>query len=187
MARQARDTNPIGRRRAVAGRERGPETRATARRRLGRLHAREVRADAMPRPDIEREVAPQPRPVRVQLVGPLPARRVTVRGGVDGDDPLAGPDRSRRRARRPRLPAAPAGGRRWYGEGPPRGTARSAAASREGRGPHVGRQVEQPMDRVADQERRRLRAALEQELRVVEDVLLAPVRRDLAAQLARAG
>ena len=35
------------------------------------------------------------------------------------------------------------------------------------------------MDGRADEERRRLRAALEQELRVVHDVLLAPVRSDL--------
>ena len=44
-------------------------------------------------PDVERKVAPQPRPVRVQLVRPLPPFRVAICGRVDGDHPLAGPHR----------------------------------------------------------------------------------------------
>ena len=43
--------------------------------------------------------------------------------------------------------------------------------------------LEQHVEGVADQERRRLRAALEQEFRVVDHVLLVPVREDLAARL----
>ena len=60
--------------------------------------------------------------------------------------------------------------------------ANAAGSSRTARRAAAGH-AKQPVDRRADEERRRLRAALEQELRVVEDVLLAPVGGDVLAEL----
>ena len=165
----------------VAGevRERPPHARGSPR---SPPSARGGRRRSGAGPTLKARWPAQARPVRVEAPpGARPAVRVAVGGRVDGEDPVAGPIATSPSSTSRRRPARPQVHDRRVAEDlleESREAAPGRRASRRG----LRRESEQAIVGGADEERRRLRAALEEELGVVEDVLLVPVGRDLRAR-----